>query len=387
MAIVASALPRSYGPCGARASPFSTNVGSRVQGERLGNGQNGVLASGCKDIFFGRAHQTMGEASLWGTRDRPPPCLPPHPPCLALTAAATDASPAPCASSAGWDVPWILMLLLTVGQGLTILVLSIMLWRWRVQGARRRDASIPQFKPEIQVYENIHLAHLRKSHAVLRLWRRRPPRLLPGDRDHVPGGRTLRLPGAQTPTPAGTDQAIWKPLSDLDSSPSNLRGSPTLQQSADRVGGRCDLHDPQGLLRRGPVQQRCGEHLGPHVHRGCCSHRPGLVLARTVERVVGAGEGKGARERRRSELGRRTLLCEPLKSMDHSRANWRNPSIFCFVLFCFLGLHLQHMEVPRLGAENQCCSFESTPQPQQHRIQATSVTYTTVCGNAQCWIL
>ncbi|XP_020953809.1 lymphocyte antigen 6 complex locus protein G6f isoform X1 [Sus scrofa] len=80
-------------------------------------------------------------------------------------AAATDASPAPCASSAGWDVPWILMLLLTVGQGLTILVLSIMLWRWRVQGARRRgffspDASIPQFKPEIQVYENIHLAHL-----------------------------------------------------------------------------------------------------------------------------------------------------------------------------------------------------------------------------------
>ena len=143
MAIVASALPRSYGPCGARASPFSTNVGSRVQGERLGNGQNGVLASGCKDIFFGRAHQTMGEASLWGTRDRPPPCLPPHPPCLALTAAATDASPAPCASSAGWDVPWILMLLLTVGQGLTILVLSIMLWRWRVQGARRRGESLP----------------------------------------------------------------------------------------------------------------------------------------------------------------------------------------------------------------------------------------------------
>ena len=143
MAIVASALPRSYGPCGARASPFSTNVGSRVQGERLGNGQNGVLASGCKDIFFGRAHQTMGEASLWGTRDRPPPCLPPHPPCLALTTAATDASPAPCASSAGWDVPWILMLLLTVGQGLTILVLSIMLWRWRVQGARRRGESLP----------------------------------------------------------------------------------------------------------------------------------------------------------------------------------------------------------------------------------------------------
>ena len=144
--------------------------------------------------------------------------------------------------------------------------------------------------------------------------------------------RQVLRPGVQHPC-----LILSLSLSDLDSSPSNLRGSPTLQQSADRVGGRCDLHDPQGLLRRGPVQQCCGEHLGPHVHRGCCSHRPGLVLARTVERVVGAGEGKGARERRRSELGRRTLLCEPLKSMDHSRANWRNPSIFCFVLFCFFG--------------------------------------------------
>ncbi|KAF6114839.1 lymphocyte antigen 6 family member G6F [Phyllostomus discolor] len=75
-------------------------------------------------------------------------------------AASTDASPAPCAPSTGWDVPWILMLLVMAGQGFTILVLSIVLWRRRVQGAQCRDASVLQFKPEIQVYENIHLARL-----------------------------------------------------------------------------------------------------------------------------------------------------------------------------------------------------------------------------------
>ncbi|XP_005859926.1 PREDICTED: lymphocyte antigen 6 complex locus protein G6f [Myotis brandtii] len=75
-------------------------------------------------------------------------------------AAPTDASPALCAPSTGWDVLWILMLLFTVGQAFAILVLSIMLWRRRVQGAQCRDASVPQFKPEIQVYENIHLARL-----------------------------------------------------------------------------------------------------------------------------------------------------------------------------------------------------------------------------------
>uniref|UniRef100_A0A9L0TD14 Lymphocyte antigen 6 family member G6D n=1 Tax=Equus caballus TaxID=9796 RepID=A0A9L0TD14_HORSE len=76
-------------------------------------------------------------------------------------AASMDASPALCAPSRGWDLSWILMLVLTAGQGFAILVLSIMLWRQRVQRAQCRDASIPQFKPEIQVYENIHLAHLR----------------------------------------------------------------------------------------------------------------------------------------------------------------------------------------------------------------------------------
>ncbi|XP_057555654.1 lymphocyte antigen 6 complex locus protein G6f-like isoform X2 [Hippopotamus amphibius kiboko] len=75
-------------------------------------------------------------------------------------AASADASPALCAPSAHWDVPWILMLLLAVGQGSAIVVLGVMLWRQRVQGAKHRNASFPQFRPEIQVYENIHLAHL-----------------------------------------------------------------------------------------------------------------------------------------------------------------------------------------------------------------------------------
>uniref|UniRef100_A0A2R8MR31 Lymphocyte antigen 6 family member G6F n=1 Tax=Callithrix jacchus TaxID=9483 RepID=A0A2R8MR31_CALJA len=79
---------------------------------------------------------------------------------LAFTTASMDASPAICTPSTGWDMPWILMLLLTMGQGVIILALSIVLWRQRVHGAQGRDASIPQFKPEIQVYENIHLARL-----------------------------------------------------------------------------------------------------------------------------------------------------------------------------------------------------------------------------------
>ncbi|XP_023044635.2 lymphocyte antigen 6 complex locus protein G6f isoform X2 [Piliocolobus tephrosceles] len=53
-------------------------------------------------------------------------------------AASMDASPALCAPSMGWDMPWILMLLLTIGQGVIILALSIVLWRQRVCGAPGR---------------------------------------------------------------------------------------------------------------------------------------------------------------------------------------------------------------------------------------------------------
>ncbi|XP_054425086.1 lymphocyte antigen 6 complex locus protein G6f [Pteronotus mesoamericanus] len=96
-----------------------------------------------------------------GRRPRVIRCIIPQKKGISFSLAASmDASPALCAPSTGLDVPWILVLLVTAGQGFTILVLSIMLWRQRVQGAQCRDASIPQFKPEIQVYENIHLARL-----------------------------------------------------------------------------------------------------------------------------------------------------------------------------------------------------------------------------------
>ncbi|XP_075409946.1 lymphocyte antigen 6 complex locus protein G6f [Tenrec ecaudatus] len=75
-------------------------------------------------------------------------------------AAPVYASPAPCATSTGWDLPWLLMLMLVAGQGLAILALSIVLWRRRALGTPSRAAATQQFKPEIQVYENIHLAHL-----------------------------------------------------------------------------------------------------------------------------------------------------------------------------------------------------------------------------------
>lgn len=48
----------------------------------------------------------------------------------------------------GWDVPWILMLLFTAGQAFTILVLSIMLWRRRVQGAQCRGKEPPPHRPQ-----------------------------------------------------------------------------------------------------------------------------------------------------------------------------------------------------------------------------------------------
>ncbi|XP_021552652.2 lymphocyte antigen 6 complex locus protein G6f [Neomonachus schauinslandi] len=64
-------------------------------------------------------------------------CLMPHNKGVSFSLAASmDVSPALCAPSTGWDVSWILMLLLTVGQGFTILALSIMLCRQRVQGAQ-----------------------------------------------------------------------------------------------------------------------------------------------------------------------------------------------------------------------------------------------------------
>ena len=51
-------------------------------------------------------------------------------------------------------------------------------------------------------------------------------------------------------------------------------------------------------------------------------------------------------------------------------------------LFCSLGPHLWHMEVPRLRVKLEL-QLLALPQPQPHRIWAASVTYTTAHGNAR----
>ena len=52
--------------------------------------------------------------------------------------------------------------------------------------------------------------------------------------------------------------------------------------------------------------------------------------------------------------------------------------IIIIIIIIFLG---RHMEGLRLGL-NQSCSRQPVPQPQPHRIQAETVTYTTAHGNA-----
>ncbi|EGV95285.1 Lymphocyte antigen 6 complex locus protein G6f [Cricetulus griseus] len=79
---------------------------------------------------------------------------------VSVLKAPTEPSPTTCAPVQSWDVPRVLILLFTAGQGVTIIVLSIVLCRRRAQASRDREPSIPHFKPEVQVYENIHLARL-----------------------------------------------------------------------------------------------------------------------------------------------------------------------------------------------------------------------------------
>ena len=47
----------------------------------------------------------------------------------------------------------------------------------------------------------------------------------------------------------------------------------------------------------------------------------------------------------------------------------------CFVLFVFLGLHPQHMEVPRWGVESELQLPAYTTTPEMHRILATFASY------------
>ena len=53
----------------------------------------------------------------------------------------------------------------------------------------------------------------------------------------------------------------------------------------------------------------------------------------------------------------------------------------CFLFVCLFVLGL-HLEVPRLGM-NWICSHWSMTQPQKHRIQAMSATYTIAYGNTR----
>ena len=61
---------------------------------------------------------------------------------------------------------------------------------------------------------------------------------------------------------------------------------------------------------------------------------------------------------------------------------WLSFIFFVFLIFfSFLGPHPWHMEVPRLGVKLEL-SHQPMPEPQQLRIQASSVTDTTAHGNA-----
>ncbi|XP_038624133.1 lymphocyte antigen 6 complex locus protein G6f-like [Tachyglossus aculeatus] len=61
-----------------------------------------------------------------------------------------------CDSTKGWDFTRILLLLCVLSQVLAILVLGVMVWKRRDRAAQRGGTSTSEFKPEIQVYENIH---------------------------------------------------------------------------------------------------------------------------------------------------------------------------------------------------------------------------------------
>ena len=55
------------------------------------------------------------------------------------------------------------------------------------------------------------------------------------------------------------------------------------------------------------------------------------------------------------------------------------------LFFLLLGPHMQHLEVPRLWVEQELHLLAYT-KPQQHRILATSVTYTAVHSNAGLFV-
>ena len=60
---------------------------------------------------------------------------------------------------------------------------------------------------------------------------------------------------------------------------------------------------------------------------------------------------------------------------------YKNYEINIF-LFFILGLHLWHIDVPRLGVKSEL-QMRPMPQSRQPRIQAASAVYAAACGNAR----
>ena len=77
-----------------------------------------------------------------------------------------------------------------------------------------------------------------------------------------------------------------------------------------------------------------------------------------------------------------TICNSTLRHLLRSFAHLKNWIVFLiFIYFFFLGPHLWHMEVTRLGVELEL-QLRPVPQPQQCRIQAPSLTYAAACSNA-----
>ena len=73
----------------------------------------------------------------------------------------------------------------------------------------------------------------------------------------------------------------------------------------------------------------------------------------------------------------RSLICCTTAGIPQTRV-----SFVCVCVCVLSGLHLQHMEVPRLGVELEL-QLLPIPQTQQLRIQAASASYTTAHGSAR----
>ena len=71
---------------------------------------------------------------------------------------------------------------------------------------------------------------------------------------------------------------------------------------------------------------------------------------------------------------------EKVSTVSYSSAILILPLFFFFGGGVILGLHSQHIEVPRLGID-QSCGCGIGQQPQQHQIQAVFATYTTAHRN------